>query len=59
MSGGELTVLCWVALTTGVLHTLIGMDHYVPFIAMSKARHWSMPRTLTITFLCGIGHLAS
>jgi nickel/cobalt transporter (NicO) family protein len=59
MSNSELTVLCWVALSTGVLHTLIGADHYVPFIAMSKARRWSMTRTLTITFLCGIGHVLS
>jgi len=59
MSHGELSVLCWLALSTGVLHTLIGADHYVPFIAMSKARHWSMSRTLTITLLCGIGHVLS
>ena len=59
MTSAELAVLCWVALSTGVLHTLIGADHYVPFIAMSKARNWSMARTLSITFLCGIGHVLS
>ncbi len=59
MTNGELVVLCWVALSTGVLHTLIGADHYVPFIAMSKARNWSMTRTLSVTALCGIGHVLS
>jgi nickel/cobalt transporter (NicO) family protein len=59
MNDNELTLLCWVALSTGVLHTLIGADHYVPFIAMSKARNWSLTRTLSITVLCGIGHVLS
>jgi nickel/cobalt transporter (NicO) family protein len=43
----------------GFLHTLIGPDHYLPFIAMGKARNWSMPRTMLITFLCGLGHVLS
>jgi len=55
----DLLFLCGLAASTGVLHTLIGADHYVPFIAMSKARNWSMPRTLTITSLCGLGHVVS
>ena len=59
MNSNELTVLCWLALSTGVVHTLIGADHYVPFIAMSKARHWSLTRTLGITALCGVGHVLS
>lgn len=54
----------WILLTaaaagTGVLHTLIGPDHYVPFVALSKARAWSKSKTLWITFLCGLGHVAS
>lgn len=40
------------------LHTILGPDHYLPFIAMAKARGWSMHRTLRITLLCGAGHLA-
>lgn len=43
----------------GFIHTLLGPDHYVPFIFMSKARKWSMTRTLSITALCGLGHVAS
>lgn len=45
------------ALFTGVVHTALGPDHYVPFIAMAKARRWSVPRALIITALCGVGHV--
>jgi len=42
----------------GVVHTLLGPDHYVPFVAMGKARGWSLRRTLGITAACGVGHIA-
>ena len=40
------------------IHTLLGPDHYLPFIAMARARAWSTRKTLRITLLCGAGHLA-
>jgi len=42
----------------GVVHTLLGPDHYVPFVAMGRARNWSLKRTLGITAACGVGHIA-
>lgn len=54
----DATVLCWSAATIGTVHTLLGPDHYLPFIAMSRAGGWSMARTMTITVLCGLGHVA-
>lgn len=42
----------------GVLHTLLGPDHYLPFVAMARAQNWSWRRTLTTVGLCGIGHVA-
>ncbi len=45
------------AATIGVMHTLLGPDHYLPFVAMAKARDWSKTRTVTITVLCGAGHV--
>ncbi|MDP6543542.1 MAG: sulfite exporter TauE/SafE family protein [Phycisphaerae bacterium] len=42
----------------GFVHTLAGPDHYLPFIAMAKARRWSTARTAWVTFACGIGHIA-
>jgi len=54
----ELTVLALSAAAIAFVHTLLGPDHYLPFVAMAKARGWSMARTLRITLVCGIGHLA-
>lgn len=53
----EILVLCITAASIGFIHTIFGPDHYVPFVAMSKARHWSHLRTVFITVLCGIGHV--
>lgn len=55
----ELVILCGTAATIGLVHTLLGPDHYLPFIVMSKARGWALRRTLLITALCGIGHVLS
>jgi len=55
----ELTVLYITAASIGFFHTLFGPDHYLPFIVMSKARNWSLGKTAVITFLCGLGHIAS
>lgn len=55
----ETFILMGTALTIGFIHTLLGPDHYLPFIVMSKARRWSMIKTGLVTVLCGIGHVAS
>lgn len=47
------------ALTIGVTHTLIGVDHSLPFILLGRARGWTLRRTLLITTLCGAGHVLS
>lgn len=53
----ELQVLIFSALSIGFIHTLLGPDHYLPFIVISKARKWNTFKTLFITFICGIGHV--
>jgi nickel/cobalt exporter len=52
-----LPILAGTAALIGIGHTLMGPDHYLPFIVMGKARNWSMPKTMWITLLCGIGHV--
>jgi len=52
-------ILIGTAFSLGFFHTLFGPDHYLPFIAMSKSRNWSMLKTAFITFLCGLGHVLS
>jgi sulfite exporter TauE/SafE len=53
----SLPLLLLTAVTIGVVHTLIGPDHYIPFVAMARIGRWSLARTWLITGLCGIGHV--
>ncbi len=55
----ELVILTATAASIGLVHTLLGPDHYLPFVVLSRARGWSLPRTAGITVLCGLGHVAS
>lgn len=55
----EMIILLGTAAFIGFFHTLLGPDHYLPFIVMGKARKWSMVKTSWITVLCGMGHVAS
>lgn len=52
-------LLAGAAATLGFVHTLIGPDHYLPFIVISRARQWKLGKTLWISFLCGLGHVLS
>jgi nickel/cobalt transporter (NicO) family protein len=54
-----ITLLSVTAITLGFLHTLLGPDHYLPFIVISQAKNWSVRKTMIITFFCGIGHVMS
>jgi nickel/cobalt exporter len=53
----QIQALAWTAMAIGFVHTVLGPDHYIPFIALSKGRNWSLTRTLAITGLCGLGHV--
>ena len=55
----ELQALSWTALALGIGHTALGPDHYFPFVAMSRVGGWSLRKTVGITVLSGIAHVAS
>jgi nickel/cobalt exporter len=55
----ETSILLVTAASIGFFHTLLGPDHYLPFIVMARARNWSMTKTAWITALCGVGHVGS
>lgn len=55
----ELFLLTLTAAGIGFLHTLMGPDHYLPFIVLSRARGWSGRKTAGVTLLCGVGHVLS
>ena len=58
MSEG-IRILAITAASIGFFHTLLGPDHYLPFIMMARAGKWSYSKTAVVTVLCGIGHVAS
>jgi hypothetical protein len=55
----DLGTLCITAATIGLVHTLCGPDHYLPFIALARVGNWSRRKTMTVTLLCGVGHVVS
>ncbi len=55
----SIAILSVTAVSIGFIHTILGPDHYLPFIVLSRARKWSVSKTMLITFFCGIGHVLS
>lgn len=55
----EIVVITLTAASIGFFHTLLGPDHYLPFIVLGRSRNWSLIKTSCVTFLCGIGHIFS
>jgi len=55
----SLWLLSITAVSIAFIHTVIGPDHYIPFIMMANAQQWPRRKTLFVTFLCGIGHVLS
>jgi hypothetical protein len=55
----ELVALTITAASIGVGHTLLGPDHYLPFVVLARARGWSRTTTVAVTVLCGLGHVGS
>ncbi len=52
-------ILISTAALIAFVHTIIGPDHYLVFVALGKARDWSMTKTLKYATVCGIGHILS
>ncbi|MCD4734741.1 MAG: sulfite exporter TauE/SafE family protein [Bacteroidales bacterium] len=55
----DIILLAVTAASIGFFHTLLGPDHYLPFIFMAKARKWSLVKTTWVTVACGVGHVGS
>ncbi len=53
------SVLLGTAATLAIVHTVLGIDHSLPFVVLGRARGWTLRRTLSITSVCGLGHVAS
>jgi nickel/cobalt transporter (NicO) family protein len=55
----EIWLLAGTAASIGLVHTVIGPDHYLPFIVIGRARGWKLRKTLFVSFLAGLGHILS
>ena len=55
----QIIVLAGAAASIGFIHTALGPDHYIPFIALSKSQNWSKFKTVWVTALSGLGHVGS
>jgi nickel/cobalt exporter len=55
----EIWMLAGTAATLGLVHTVVGPDHYLPFIVIGRARNWKLRKTLGVAFLAGLGHILS
>jgi sulfite exporter TauE/SafE len=55
----DILLLTLTAASLGFVHTVLGPDHYLPFIFMSRARQWSWRKTFWVTGLSGLGHVGS
>jgi hypothetical protein len=55
----EFEALSITVISIASIHTITGPDHYLPFIALSKSRGWSISKTTFWTICCGTGHVFS
>lgn len=47
------------AATVGFLHTLVGVDHTLPFVVLARANRWPLRKLLWVTGICGLAHVLS
>lgn len=59
MNETSVSILLATAVSIGFVHTLIGVDHSLPFVVLGRARRWSMRKVLAITAACGLAHVLS
>jgi nickel/cobalt exporter len=55
----ELLLITVTAASVGLVHTILGPDHFVPFVVLSRARRWSLAKTVSVTAACGVAHVLS
>src|SRR5690606_14515834 len=47
------------AATVGCLHTLVGVDHTLPFVVLARANRWHLAKLWSVTAGCGLLHVLS
>ena len=54
-----LWILSGTAVFIAFIHTVMGPDHYLPFIMLGRANKWRARKVAIVSILCGIGHVLS
>ena len=57
MQSTVLTTVAATGFSVAFFHAAIP-THWLPFVLVARARHWSRPKTLAVTTLAGLGHVA-
>jgi ABC-type nickel/cobalt efflux system permease component RcnA len=57
MQSTVLTTVAATGFTVAFFHAAIP-THWLPFVLVSRARHWGRAKTLAVTALAGLGHVA-
>ena len=52
----ELILLFTTTASVAFFHTVMGPDHYVPFIALGKNKSWSLQKMCLVVIACALGH---
>ena len=52
-------ILFGTAATVGLVHTVMGVDHSLPFVVLARAQRWSLRKLLLVTAACGAAHILS
>lgn len=55
----ESLTLATTAFVLGAVHTALGPDHYLPFVALARARAWTLRRAVAVALACGAAHVGS
>jgi sulfite exporter TauE/SafE len=55
----EFFTLVTTTVSLAFVHAILGFDHYLPFIVLSKTHSWSKKKTYIITLICGAAHVLS
>ena len=55
----SLVILLITTASVSFLHTVMGPDHYLPFIVMSRSGKWPHKKTFLVTTICGLAHVFS
>ena len=55
----EVPILLATTSAIAFIHTIVGPDHYLPFVAIGRARGWTTAKLVLVTAACGAGHVAS